>query len=54
MEEHISFLTNLRRKLELALGGNEMDQLVMEKEDLQTQRMEALDNNDLEKAKQLQ
>ena len=53
VETHIEFLTQLRRELELALGGNEMDKLVIEKEDLQKKLMSALDNNDLLTAKEV-
>ncbi len=53
VEAHIEFLTNLHRSLELALGGNELDKLIAEKEDLQTERLQALDNNDLAKAEEL-
>ena len=52
--DHINFLSDLQRSLSLALGGNEMDQLMAEKEELQTQRMQALDNNDLAGAKALE
>lgn len=54
VDAHIEFLTNKRRALELATGGNEMDQLTAEKEDLQTQRLAALDKNDLAGAKALE
>ncbi|MBQ3497204.1 MAG: hypothetical protein IJA73_03655, partial [Oscillospiraceae bacterium] len=54
VEEHIAFLTRLRRTLELSLGGNEMDKLTAKKADLQTQYLQALDNNDLALAKSLQ
>lgn len=53
VDSHIQFLTQKRRALELASGGNEMDALVAEKEDLQTQRLAALDKNDLAGAKAL-
>lgn len=53
VDTHIQFLTQKRRALELASGGNEMDALVAEKEDLQTQRLAALDKNDLAGAKAL-
>lgn len=51
---HIEFLTQLRRQTELALGGNQMDKLTAQKEDLQTELMQALDNNDLAGAKELE
>ena len=54
VDAHIQFLTQKRRELELATGGNEMDQLMEEKEDLQTQRLAALDKNDLSGAKALE
>ena len=54
VQAHIDFLTQLRRKFELALGGNEMDQLLAEKDDLQTQRLAALDRNNLAQAKELE
>ena len=54
VEEYITYLTDKMRELELALGGNEMDKLMAEKEDLQTQRLSALDKNDLAAAKELE
>lgn len=54
VQAHIDFLTQKRREFELALGGNEMDQLLEEKDDLQTQRLAALDRNNLEQAKELE
>ena len=54
LDEHIAFLTRKRRELELAAGGNEMDALTAQKEDLQTQRLSALDKNDLAGAKALE
>ena len=54
VDKHIDFLTKLRRKMELALGGNEMDQLTEQKGDLQQKYLEALDNNELKKAKSLE
>jgi len=54
VDEHITYLTDKMRELELALGGNEMDKLVEEKEELQTDRLSALDENDLATAKELE
>ena len=51
---HIEFLSQKQRELELALGGNDMDKLQMEKEELQKQRLQALDQNDLAGAKVLE
>ena len=51
---HIEFLSQKQRELERALGGNEMDKLQAEKEALQTQRLQALDQNDLAGAKALE
>lgn len=48
-----AYLTSKRRALELASGGNEMDELNAEKDDLQTRRLSALDKNDLAGAKAL-
>lgn len=48
-----SFLANKRRALELASGGNLMDELNAEKDDLQAKRLSALDKNDLAGAKAL-
>lgn len=48
-----NYLTNKRRALELASGGNLMDELNAEKDDLQTKRLSALDKNDLAGAKAL-
>lgn len=49
-----AFLSDLLRELQMALGGNEMDQLTAEKEALQNQRLQALDKNDLAGAAALQ
>ena len=54
ISDHIEFLTNLRRQLELAAGGNNLDSLIAQKADLQTQMMSCLDNNDLAGAKDLE
>lgn len=54
VDDHITYLTNQLRELELALGGNEMDKLIAEKEDVQTERLSALDKNDLVTAKKLE
>ncbi len=47
ISSHIDFLTQLRRQLELASGGNEADALIAEKALLQQQMMSCLDENDL-------
>ena len=54
IDSHIEFLTKLRRDIELALGGNEIDALMQEKKDLQDQMMSALDKNDLAGAAKLE
>ena len=54
LDAHIQFLTTLRRENELAAGGNELDALMAEKSDLQTQMMACLDENDLAGAKALE
>lgn len=54
VDSHIEFLTNKLRELELAAGGNELDQLIAEKQSLQTDYMAALDNNDLTEAKAIE
>ena len=54
VDSHIEYLTQKRRDLELATGGNAMDELTAKKEDLQTQRLSALDKNDLAGAKALE
>lgn len=54
VQAHIDFLTSLRRELELALGGNETDQLMAQKDALSQERLAALDRNDLESAQALQ
>lgn len=54
VDAHIEYLTAKRRTLELASGGNAMDELTAQKEDLQTQRLSALDKNDLAGAKALE
>ncbi len=54
LDAHIDSLSNLFRENELASGGNELDALMVEKSDLQTQMMAALDENDLAKAKELE
>lgn len=48
-----NYLTNKRRALEMASGGNRMDELNAEKDDLQARRLSALDRNDLAGAKAL-
>lgn len=47
IDAHVEFLSQLRRTLELALGGNELDALVAEKAALQQDMMSCLDKNDL-------
>ncbi|NLV85910.1 MAG: hypothetical protein GX025_01630 [Clostridiales bacterium] len=47
VDSHMDFLTEKLRCLTLALGGNELDKLIAEKGDLQTQLRSALDKNDL-------
>ena len=54
VNEHISFAADRMRDYELSLGGNEMDQLMEEKADLQTERLSALDKNDLVTAQALE
>lgn len=54
IDQHVTFLTDQHRQLELAAGGNEMDALVLEKAELQTQLMSALDDDDLARAKALE
>lgn len=54
VDAHIDFLTKKRRALEQLLGGNEMDSLMAQKSDLQTQRLSALDKGDLAGAKALE
>ena len=54
LSAHIDFLTTKRRTLERSVGGNEMDALMAQKKDLQTQRLSALDNDDLAGAKALE
>jgi hypothetical protein len=51
---HIDFLTRLFRKLELKAGGNDADKLAAEKAGFQQDLLEALDNNDLMKAKEIE
>lgn len=53
VDAHIEYLANKRRLLELASGGNLMDELNAEKDGLQAQRLSALDKNDLAGAKAL-
>jgi hypothetical protein len=47
IEAHIDFLTQLRRSVELGMGGNAADKLLAEKSALQTELLSALDDNDL-------
>lgn len=54
VEEHILFLQSKRRELELNAGGNEIDKLLAEKNNLQMQMMSALDKNDLTGAQALE
>ena len=52
VESHIDFLSDQLRQLEIASGGNGLDKLIAQKEDLQTQYLSALDKNDLTLAKE--
>lgn len=54
VDEHIAFLERKRRELELGLGGNELDKLLVEKDLLQQQQLAALDQNNLAAAQELQ
>lgn len=54
LEGCMDALTDKLRALELAAGGNEMDRLTKQKEELQNERLDALDNNDLARAKELE
>ena len=54
VDDHISFLQNKKRELERNAGGSELDKLLAEKSSLQTQRMSALDKNDLTGAQALE
>ena len=51
VDKHIEFLSTKKRKLVQAAGGNELDKLLAQKEDLQSEMMAALDKNDLQGAK---
>lgn len=51
VDKHIEFLSNKKRKLVQAAGGNELDKLLVQKEKLQSEMMAALDKNDLQGAK---
>ncbi|MDR2163247.1 MAG: hypothetical protein LBO70_04815 [Clostridiales Family XIII bacterium] len=54
VNNHIEFLTGLKRQLEIALGGNALDQLTQEKAALQDSYLAALDENDLTGAKAIE
>ena len=54
LDSHVQYIAELRRENELAAGGNELDALIAEKADLQTQMMACLDENDLAGAKALE
>ena len=54
VDDHIAFLQNKKRELELNAGGNELDKLLAEKSSLQTQMMSALDKNDLTGAQEIE
>lgn len=54
LESHIEYLVQKHRELELANGGNAMDELIAKKEALQDQRLSSLDKNDLVGAKALE
>lgn len=54
IDDHIEFLTKMRRDMELSAGGNETDALIKQKKQLQTEMLSALDKNDLETAKKLE
>ncbi len=54
IDSHIEFLTKMNRDMELSAGGNELDALIKQKKELQTEMLGALDKKDLETAKQLE
>ena len=51
---YIDFLSNLHRQMELSAGGNALDALAAEKDQLQTKMMSALDKNDLKTASEIE
>ncbi|MDR3294890.1 MAG: hypothetical protein LBT26_03525 [Clostridiales Family XIII bacterium] len=52
--DHIDFLSRLKRTLQLAAGGTEIDRLQAQKAAQQTDYMDALDKNDLAGAKRIE
>lgn len=54
IDAHIEFLTQKKRTLELASGGNELDKILVEKADLNTALRSALDKNNLEGAAEIE
>lgn len=54
VDSHIEYLTQCLRSLELAAGGNELDALIAQKDELEQEMMSCLDKNDLEGAKALE
>ncbi|MDR1797889.1 MAG: hypothetical protein LBR44_10760 [Clostridiales Family XIII bacterium] len=51
VENHLDYLRDLKKGIENALGGNDLDQLAVEKASLQTDYKSALDGGDLAGAK---
>lgn len=54
VDDHIAFLQQKRRELELNAGDNEIDKLLAEKSALQMEMMSKLDKNDLTGAQQIE
>lgn len=54
IDTYIEFLTKFHRQMELAAGGNALDALAAEKDQLQTEMMSALDKNDLKTASEIE
>ncbi len=54
VDDHIAFLQQKKRELELNAGGNEIDKLLAEKSALQMEMMSKLDKNDLTGAQQIE
>ncbi|MEG1242429.1 MAG: hypothetical protein RSD32_05690, partial [Oscillospiraceae bacterium] len=54
IDAHMEFLSRKKRELEVSVGGDEEDKLMVEKSDLNTQLRSALDKNDLSKAAEIE
>lgn len=54
IDSHLEWMTKTVKNLQGQMGGSELDDLNQKKQDLQTQRMTALDRNRLDEAKKIE